>query len=221
MYNVEVAAPVPNEASVMIQRRARIFGARAVRRRVTRHLLRARPADIMAPEIDARNQHGERGAIGGVWQRIQDRSIQHPLLLAALHVDDGRFPRHLDRFLEAADAHVGIDAGRKTPGQFDRVALHRRKAGQRELHRVHAGPQVLDRVLARAFDHRGPRFFKERRTRRFHGHARQHRAGRVFDDAADGRLRHRRDRKEQRECERRRDATLLDPEHCHPPVAEV
>ena len=84
-----------------------------MRRRVARDLLGARAADVLAPEVHARDEHGQRRPIGRIRQRIEDLTIEDALLTRALDVDDGRLAGDPDRFLEAADAQVGIDAGRE------------------------------------------------------------------------------------------------------------
>ena len=74
--------------------------------------------------------------------------------------------------------------------------LTRAEAGQRERHGVGAGAQIDDAVLAGAVGDGRTRFLDERRARRFHGHARQHGAGRVLHDAGDRGLGKRRGRDE-------------------------
>ena len=54
---------------------------------------------------------------------------------------------------------------------------------------VYTPAKIHDAVLTGAVGDDGSRFLDERRARRFHGHAGQHRAGRVFDDARDRCLR--------------------------------
>ena len=83
-------------------------------------------------------------------------------------------------------------------GQLDAVALDGAEAGQRERHRVGAGPQVDDAVLARAVGHGRRGFSRSARAGGFDRHAGQHRAGRVLDHACNRRLRERKRRQQRR-----------------------
>ena len=89
---------------------------------------------------------------------------------------------------ERADLQVRVDRRGERAGQLDPFALDGAESGQRERDRVGAGPQVDDAVLAGAVGDGGTDFFDQRVARRFDGHARQHGAGRVLDDAGDGGL---------------------------------
>ena len=73
--------------------------------------------------------------------------VHHALTRGALHVHDRRFASDRDRFLEGADAHLGVDGRRERAGQIDAIPLDGVEAGQRERDGVGAGPQLGDPVL--------------------------------------------------------------------------
>ena len=75
--------------------------------------------------------------------------------------------------------------------------LHGTEPGQRERHRVSAGTEIDDSILARVVGDDRADLFNQDRASGFDRHARQHRAGRVFDDTGNGGLRERRRREEQ------------------------
>ena len=81
-------------------------------------------------------------------QCLDDVAAQHGLALGVLDVDDRRFADDRDRFGDRADLQVGVDRGGEGAGQLDAVALDGVEPGQRERHRVRAGPQIDDAVLA-------------------------------------------------------------------------
>ena len=62
-----------------------------------------------------------------------------------------------------ADLHVGVDRGDEVARQLDAFALDGVEAGQRERHRVGAGPQVDDAVLAAAVGDGGAHLLDQRR----------------------------------------------------------
>ena len=66
--------------------------------------------------------------------------------------------------------------------------IDRREAGQREGDRVGARPQIDDAILAGFVGDGRARLLDQGRAAGLDGDARQHAAGRVFDDAGDGAL---------------------------------
>ena len=89
---------------------------------------------------------------------------------------------------EGADLHVRVDRRGERAGQLDAFALDGAEAGQAERDGVGARPQIDDTVLARTIGDGRSDFLDQHVARRFDGHAWQHGAGRVLDDAGDGRL---------------------------------
>ena len=76
----------------------------------------------------------------------------------------------------------------KSVGSSSPLALERVEPGKRERHGVGAGPQIDDAVLSAAIADRRAHLLDQRVAGRFDGHARQHGARRVLDDAGDGGL---------------------------------
>ena len=89
---------------------------------------------------------------------------------------------------EGADFQIGVDRRDERAAQLDAFALHRAEAGQRERHGVGARPKIDDSILAGVVADDRADFFNQDGACGFDRHARQHGAGRVFDDAGDGRL---------------------------------
>ena len=58
-----------------------------------------------------RNQHHQAGIALGGRQRLHQLAVERALPLGALHVDDRALAGHGDRFLERADAQIGVDRG--------------------------------------------------------------------------------------------------------------
>src|SRR5205823_8187688 len=99
------------------------------------------------PEVDARDEHGQRCSIGRIRQRIEDLTVQYALLPRALHVHDWCFTGDRDSLLDPANPHVGVDTSDEVAGKLDTIALHRGETTQRERDRVEPGLQILNRVL--------------------------------------------------------------------------
>ena len=95
------------------------------------------------------------------------------------------------------------------PDQLDAFALDGAEAGQRERHRVGAGPQIDDAVLAGVVADDRPDFLNQDRAGGFDRHAGQDAARRVLDDAGDGRLRIGRRRKSKERTGRSSPATRI------------
>ena len=150
----------------------------------------ARAAGVGQVQADADDQlaHALNGAAGR--NRVHRLAVQHLGVHGGRHVDDRRSRGHGDRFFERADPHVGVDRRVNSAGSSTFSRLKRLEAGQRERHDVDARaagrrsgtapcPSVIDRS----------RLLDQHVARCFDGHARQHRARRVLDDADDGALR--------------------------------
>ena len=127
-----------------------------------------------------------------------DRSTSSPMtrcLVALCTSTIGDSPVTVTVSSTRADPQLGVDRRGERSGQLDAFAPDGAEAGERERHRVGAGPQLLDPVLAGAVgDHRAD-LLDQRRARRFDRHAGQHRARRVADDAGDRGLRRLTERK--------------------------
>jgi hypothetical protein len=121
--------------------------------------------------------------------RVDYLVAQHALLRRVLHVHDRRLTGDGDRLLERADSQVGVDRRRKRSSQLDAFAVHRGESNQRKGDGVGARPEVLDPVLAGAIGHARTDLLDQRGTRRFDGHAGQHRARGIAHDARYGCLR--------------------------------
>ena len=81
--------------------------------------------------------------------------------------------------------HRDVHRRREPGAELDAVALDRREAGQREGHRVGAGPKVDDGVATFAVGRDRADFFDQRRAGGFDRHARHRQARRVADHARD------------------------------------
>ena len=121
--------------------------------------------------------------------RVDHLLLHHALRGGVLHVDDRRFAGHRDRFLDSADLSSALTVAVNDPVSSMPSRLTVVKPGQRERHRVGAGPQVDDPVLAGAVGDDRADLLDQRRAGRFDGHAGQHGAGRVPRGAGDGGLR--------------------------------
>jgi hypothetical protein len=93
------------------------------------------------------------------------------------------------RLRHRAHSQIRVDGRGERAAQLDAFAPHRAEAGQRERHRVGAGPQVDDLVLPGAIGDDRSRLLDQRGTGRVNGHARQHGAGRIADAAGNRPLR--------------------------------
>ena len=118
------------------------------------------------------NQHHDAGVRPRGRHRADDVVRDRHLAPDALRVDDRGFTADRDRFLDRAHFHVGVDRRGERSGELDAVALDGAEAGQRERHRIGAGAQIDDAVLAGAVRHGRPRFLDEGRARRFDRDAR-------------------------------------------------
>ena len=105
--------------------------------------------------------------------------------VSALHVHDRRFARDRDGFLERADAEFDVDVDDSRARQHDAVTLDGVETGEGERDRIRAGAQVDDLEATVAVGDRLADFFDQNGTRGFDGHAGEHGAGSVFDDACD------------------------------------
>jgi hypothetical protein len=94
----------------------------------------------------------------------------------ALDVDDRRFARHGDGFLERADGELCVQRRGEFSRQVQSLALQRAEPGQREVDGVDARPQIDHFVDALCIRHRRAHALDERRTRGFNGDSRQHAA---------------------------------------------
>jgi hypothetical protein len=117
---------------------------------------------------------------------INNLPVHHLLPRRALHVDDRRFARHGHRFFERSHAQVGVHRRDERARQLKPFATYDGEPRQCERHLVGTGSQIHDAVLATPVGHDRPGSFNERRTGRFDGNARQHRAGGVPDDTRNG-----------------------------------
>ena len=84
-----------------------------------------------------------------------------------------------------ADLQVDVDRGREVRRQLDAFTHDGGETRQLELDGVGAGTQREDRIRARTAGHGRTRFFDQRRTRHFDGHAGQHAARCISDRAGD------------------------------------
>ena len=137
-------------------------------------------------QLHARDQRGDLdgGLAGG--QRIDDVTGHHHLTLDVLDVNDWRITGDGHRFLEAADAKVGVDRCREAGGQLDPFTLGIAESGQREGDGVEARRQGDDLVLAGTIGGDGSNLLDQRGTCGLDRHAGQHGAGRILDDAGNG-----------------------------------
>ena len=136
----------------------------------------------------------------------------------ALDVDDRRFAGDRDRLFERADSQIGVDRGDEVAAQLDAFALHRVETGQRERHGVGAGTKIDDAILTGVVADDRAVLLDQDGTGRFNRDARQHRAGRILDDAGDGGLRERSRGKQQDHQEGRHRSPREDTHRVPPPM---
>ena len=112
----------------------------------------------------------------------------HRLAPDALHVDDRRLAGDGDRLLERADLQLGVDRRGERAGQLDAFAPNGLKPGQRERRPCRC--PAADRRCGTGRDSSvtAVRTFSISRAGRFDGHAGQHGARRILDDAGNRRL---------------------------------
>ena len=179
-----------------VDRRSLIEAAAPVRGEL-RDRVAAAAADILrtdaverqtSGDADAGKQHPEVLHEPARRHRVDHAMIEHLLTRGALDVDDRRFAADGDRLRDRADTQIRVDGRGERAVQLNAVAPDRAEARQRERHRVGAGPQVDDLVLAGAVGDDRSRLLDQRGTGCFNGHARQHGAGRIADAARNGSL---------------------------------
>ena len=157
-----------------------------------RHVRLLHPAGaggIRQTQVHADNQLSQpldrpagRNFVHGV--AVEDRHVR-----SVLHVHDRRRRGDRHRFLDRADSQLHIDDRGEVGGHFDLLAFQRLKPCEAESDGVQPRAQVDELVLSGRVGKYRSDLFDEDVARRFNGHAGQHRAGRVFDDAADRALR--------------------------------
>ena len=173
-----------------------------------------RAADVLTAGNHAGNQRADgRGLLRSERRAVEHVARHHALLDHILHVHGRGRSGNRDRFLDGADAQVGIHRGGEGSGQLDALAFDAAEAGEGERHGVAARPQVDDLVLAGRVTDDRPDLLDQGGTGGFDGHARKHRAGRVFHDAGDTaatlRGRPRRGTHDHRECDEGQDEGSL------------
>ena len=119
---------------------------------------------------------------------VDDLAVHDALARGALHVDGRCFAGHGDRFLEGADAHLGVDRGDERAGQLDPFAPDDGEARQREGDAVDARPEIDDPILAGPVGHDGADLLDQRGAGGFDGHAGQHGTRGIAHDTRDRRL---------------------------------
>ena len=153
-------------------------------------------AGVAATDRDAGLRHvqsGNQGLDPGGVPRAGnggDHIGAHRLLHQhALDVHGRRLRADRDRFLQRADAHIGVHRGDESACELDALTLDGLEARQRDRHRIRARAQVHDAVLARPVGRHRPRLLDHHGARHFHSHTGEHAARRVPDDAGNGGLR--------------------------------
>ncbi len=146
---------------------------------------RALAADVLRAARHAGDEHRQVGLSAPDRDRVDDVLAHDALLHRALDVDDRGLPGHRDRFAQQAHLELGVDGGRERARELNPFALEGREPGQRKRHRVGAGPEVDDAILARPVGDHGADFFDQRRTRCLDGHTGQQGTGRILDGAGD------------------------------------
>jgi hypothetical protein len=136
-------------------------------------------------QSDAWDKHADIEHVLAGRQRVEFLMRDDRLLGRGLHVDDRRFSRNRDRFRDVAHFQVGVDGGCKRTCELHAVSFHGAESCERKRQRVRAGQQLSDAVLAAPVRDGGPRLLKERRTRRFDGHAGKHGSGLISHDSSD------------------------------------
>ena len=159
----------------------------------------AAAGDAAGVAVGAHARNQRLNAVGAARRRNgrEHIAVEDGLHARALHVDDRRLAGDGDGLFEVADAQVAVHRRDEVATELDAVTLDGREPGQRERHHVRAGTQIDDSILARVVADNGADLLDQDGASGFDRHARQHGAGRVFDDPGDGGLRERRRREEQ------------------------
>src|SRR5262249_36141316 len=110
---------------------------------------RVGPLEIILLNVDGRDEMREGGILPGSWDLGDDLVAEYLLVSRARRVDERSFVRHPDGLGHATDLHVRVHGRNEGPGQLDSLALDQGEPWQRKRHGIAAGPQVLNRVLAR------------------------------------------------------------------------
>src|SRR5262245_9215417 len=97
-------------------------------------------------------------------------------------------PGDRERFLESADAHLGVHGHDELPRELQPFTPDCRESCHRECKRVDSRPQFDDSKLAGFVGRGGSDFLNQRRTRRFHGDAGQDCTRCIPDNAGHRRL---------------------------------
>ena len=147
MYPTPDAAPMKYLVAEAVERRAR--ARLAVKQRVV--ALRgpgvARAADVRLRGREAGRHVRQRlEADVAARESLEFTGVERFLLAHAggVHHRSGAADR--DGLFQRADLHRDVHRGREACAERDAVALHGREPGQRERHRICAGPQVDDAV---------------------------------------------------------------------------
>ena len=130
-------------------------------------------ADVRDVQADARHKRSDRLDVSRAGNRVDEVARHHLLPRRILDVDHRRLARHRHRFLERADAEVGVERHGRVGGHDDAVALERAEPGQGKDDRIGTRPQVHDRVPAVAVGDDATGFLDEDGAGGFDGDARQ------------------------------------------------
>ncbi len=133
-------------------------------------------ADVETGRLNARYRRQQVAIAARRRNRLNDLVRQHHLPTGAgLRIDDRRLTGHGDRFLNPADAHLGVDGEHARSAELNAVAFDGREAGQRVCQRIGPGRQVLDSILPGAVARRGADLFDQHGAGGLDGHTREHR----------------------------------------------
>ena len=194
----DVAAGLQRHDAESVQHDPLVHGLAAVHGEAHAHVRDAgAAADVAAAAARGGREAREREVLPRTWQVLDEIVIEDDLLLGSGRVDQRRLAGDGDRFRHRADAQRRVSRRHAGARDLDVVALDGAEAGERKRHRVAAGPQVLDPVVARAVRHHGARLLDEYRARGFNSDPGQHAAGCIFYLPGDGSLREGRDREKE------------------------
>jgi hypothetical protein len=166
-----------------------------VNRRAAAYVLDRAATNVVDVAVGAWNHARERRVVTRRGERLYGVVVQDRLAGRRLDVDRGGFTGDGDRFLERADAQVGINGRRCRAGDGDAVPLDRVEPREGERHAISSGPQIDDLKTPVAVSDCRANLLDENRARCFNGDAGQNRARRVLNHACNRRLsqRYRRD----------------------------
>jgi hypothetical protein len=172
-----------------VDERARVTRLRAMRQQAAAGPHRARPSDVEHAGAHGGHGAGEQLKTAACRKR-RDQLLRHHLTsVARLHIDHRSFSGDGDVLFQRAKPHLDVDRRGEIRLEDDSVADDGVEASELEAHRVDAGPQIDDPVLAGFV--RGGRLdlLDQRGAAGFNGDAWQHSACGIAHEAGDCTLR--------------------------------